>query len=358
MSRQSELAELGRVYDNSALSNRNLVINGDMRIDQRNSGSAVTADGNTKFPVDRFFVEEGSDGVLSGQQVSDAPDGFLSSLKVTVSTADTSLSASQLAIITHRVEGQNIQHLNWGSSSAKTVTLSFWVKCSLTGTFGGSFWNNAFDKSYPYTYTISSANTWEYKTVTVEGPTDGTWLTTNGRGVSFSWSLGAGSSLSGTAGSWQSSGLVAATGGVSVIGTTSATFQITGVQLEVGDSATPFEHRIFGDEFLRCKRYYQTVKAGMCIANGTTAIRTAMPLEVEMRTTPSLGKTSGSFTFGDMVSFGASSTSSPVINGTTTENEKTFNCSIGGFTGLTSYRTYRHEPQPSYVALITADAEL
>jgi hypothetical protein len=297
MSKARQLADLGNVYDDGALSNRSLIINGDMRIDQRNGGSAITVDGTTKFPVDRFFVEEGSDAVLSAEQVSDAPDGFLTSLKVTVSTADTSLGATQLDVVGQRIEGQNMQHLNWGSSSAKTVTLSFWVKSSLTGTFGGSFWNNAFDRSYPFTYSISSANTWEYKTVTVEGPTSGTFLTTNGRGITIGWSLGAGSTYSGTAGSWQSSGLVNATGSVSVVGTSSATWQITGVQLEVGDlsTATPFEHRSYGDELARCQRYFEireyngtTTQVGNGYCNGTDILELNIPFLVAKRSVSDL----------------------------------------------------------------------
>jgi hypothetical protein len=298
MTKARDLADLGAVTSrldtvgasDGALSNRNLIINGDVRIDQRNGGSAITIDGATKFPVDRFFIEEGSDAVLSAEQDSDAPDGFLTSLKVTVSTADTSLGATQLDVVGQRVEGQNMQQLNWGSSSAKTVTLSFWVKSSLTGTFGGSFWNNAFDKSYPFTYSISSASTWEYKTVTIEGPTSGTFLTTNGRGISLGWSLGTGSTYSGTAGSWQSSGLTSATGSVSVVGTASATWQITGVQLEVGDTATPFEHRSYGDELARCQRYYEKYGSGWAGDGGNQQVS----FRVEKRSSPTMTVTQGS----------------------------------------------------------------
>ena len=341
MSKARELAELGAVYDSGALSNRNLIINGDMRIDQRNSGSALTVDGTTKLSVDRFFVEEGSDAILSAQQVSDAPDDFLTLLKITVSTADTSLGATQLDVVGHRIEGQNIQHLNWGSSSAQTVTLSFYVKSSLTGTFGGSFWNNAFDRSHPFTYSISSANTWEYKTVTVEGPTSGTFLTTNGRGVSIAWSLGAGSTYSGTAGSWQSSGLVNATGSVSVVGTASATWQITGVQLELGTEATPFEHRSFGDELLRCKRYFERLlvdQNGSSFAlgygEGTSQIRTPFKYETK-RSSPSLAvSAAGNWEFVN----GVESKTASAITGSALG--KQFGLFFGTVSGATISRVY------------------
>ena len=137
------------------------------------------------------------------------------------------------------------------------LTLSFWVKSSLTGTFGGVFGNSAFNRSYPFTYTISSANTWEQKTVTIAGDTTGTWETTNSAGIQLYFGLGSGSTYSGTAGAWTGSGLISATGAVNVMGTLNATWQITGVQLERGSNATSFEFRSYGQELALCQRYYQ-----------------------------------------------------------------------------------------------------
>ena len=234
--------------------NRNLIINGAMNVAQRGT-SAVTATAN--FPVDRFRVDHSTDGAFTAQQSTDVPSGqgFINSLKYQTTTADSSLAASQYFYTRQIIEGLNSTHLMFGSSSAKTLTLSFWVKSSLTGTFGGSVWNDAFNRSYPYSYTIDAADTWEKKTITFTGDTTGTWLTTNGRGINIGWGLGLGSDYSGTAGAWAASGLLSATGATSLIGTLNATWYITGVQLEVGDTATDFEHRTYADELLRCQRY-------------------------------------------------------------------------------------------------------
>jgi len=233
---------------------KNRIINGDMRINQRNAGAAVTADGS--FVVDRFVAVNSTDGTFSGQQVSDAPSGFINSLKWTTTAADTSLSAGQYTSVRHFIEGLNLTDLAWGTASAATVTLSFWVKSSLTGTFSGALANSAYNRSYPFNYTISSANTWEQKTITIAGDTSGTWLTTNGIGIRLYMSLGAGSNFTGTASAWNAAGYTASTtGATSVIGTLNATWQITGVQLEKGATATSFDYRPYGTELALCERY-------------------------------------------------------------------------------------------------------
>jgi len=242
-------------FSGGAFSFKNRAINGDMRIAQRGT-AAVTANG--AFPVDRFFVQIDTDGAFSAQQDSSAPAGFVNSLKFTTTTADASLGALQYAQIQQRFEGTNVADLSWGSASAKTVTLSFWVRSSLTGTFGGAILNGAANRSYPFTYTISVADTWEQKSVTIPGDTSGTWLTTTGIGLRVNFGLGVGSTYSGTAGSWAGSEFYSATGAVSVIGTLNATWYITGVQLEVGSVATPFERRPYGTELALCQRYFQT----------------------------------------------------------------------------------------------------
>jgi hypothetical protein len=239
-----------------AIGTKNRIINGDMRIDQRNAGAAVTLDNSEKFPVDRFACGDVTDGSFTAQQVADAPAGFINSLKCTVTSADSSLAATQTAYCYQSIEGLNIADLGWGAAGAATVTLSFWVKSSLTGTFGGALRNSAANRSYPYTYTISAANTWEQKTVTIAGDTSGTWLTTNGVGINVQFSLGAGSDRTGTAGAWNSNNNVGATGQTQVIGTNGATWQITGVQLEAGSVATPFERVPYGTQLALCQRYY------------------------------------------------------------------------------------------------------
>jgi len=235
---------------------RNRLINSDMRIDQRNAGAVVTV-GSGAYPVDRWFAVEDTDGVLTAEQVEDAPAGFYQSTKLTVTTADASLSASQSGQFRQAIEGNNIYDLNWGTVNAKTVTVSFWVKSSLTGTFGGSLRNATPDRSYVFQYTINAANTWEYKTTTITGDTSGTWGSGNGVGIYLTFDLGSGTDRNGTANAWQAGSLLRAAGNVSLISTLSATLNITGVQLEVGTQATSFEYRQYTNELALCQRYYE-----------------------------------------------------------------------------------------------------
>lgn len=244
---------------------RNRIINGDMRIAQRGTAAVTT---NGALPVDRFFVGNTTDGAYSAQQDSSAPAGFVNSVKVTTTTADGTLTTNQNMRLEQRIEGTNLSDLGWGTADAKTVTLSFWVRSSLTGTFGGVLRNSGASRSYPFTYAISVADTWEYKTITVAGDTSGTWLTTNGVGIAVLFGLGAGPDVSGTANAWAGATYVSATGAVSVIGTLNATWYITGVQLEVGSVATPFERRPYGTELSLCQRYFQIFKG-----SGTTMAR-------------------------------------------------------------------------------------
>ncbi len=242
-------------YASSLPSLRNLVINGDMRIDQRNAGAVTTAN---SYPVDRFSCLHITDGAFSAQQDSSAPSGFTNSIKWTTTTADSSLAATQHAIVRQRIEGNNTYDLGFGTTSAKTITLSFWVKSSLTGTFGGSLMNDGQIRCYPFSYTISTADTWEHKEITIPGDTDTsqTWLTSNGIGLEIFWSMGVGEDYSGTAGAWTSTPYqYSFTGAVSVIGTPNANWYLTGVQLEEGTVATPFEHRPIGIELSLCQRY-------------------------------------------------------------------------------------------------------
>lgn len=236
---------------------RNAIINGDMRIDQRNAGAAVTLAAGDAYIIDRWNGQEDTDGGMTAQRSTTAPTGFTNSLLLTTTTADSSLGATQSVWIRQHVEGLNVDDLAWGTANAKTITLSFWVRSSLTGTFGGSATNNSVNRSYPFTFAISSANTFEYKTITIPGDTTGTWLTDTGRGITIFWGLGVGSTYSGTASAWAGAGYYSATGATSVVGTNGATFYITGVQLEPGTVATPFERRSYGQELALCQRYYQ-----------------------------------------------------------------------------------------------------
>ena len=275
---------------NSDVHFRNRIINGDMRIDQRNAGASITLDGSGVYPVDRWRCDEASDGAATGEQVQDAPAGFVDSLKITTTTADATLTSNQYLGINQFIEGFYFADLGYGTASAKTFTLSFWVKSSLTGTFAGGIDNNAGDRTYVFNYTISVANTWEYKTITIAGDTSGTWATGNTRGLGLRFGLGAGTGLEGTVGTWQTGSKLSSSGAVSIIGTLNATWQITGVQLEVGSVATPFERRPYGMELALCQRYYYKEPASLyhtAILDGFADFPSAFVYHpVEMRATP------------------------------------------------------------------------
>ena len=258
MSKARELAELGAAYDSGALSNRNIIINGAHTVDQRNSGSSANVtNGADHFIADRFRFSENSSATFSAQQVSDAPVGFEKSSKITVTGTDSSLAAGEFHRILQPIEGSNISHLNWGSSNAKTLTLTFHVKSSLTGQFYVFAFNSAANRTFLSGYTIDSANTWEKKTITITGDTSGTWLTTTGAGIYLGWSLGTGSTYqSSTLDAFQAGFYMAKSDQVNFGATNSATWQVTGVQLELGTEATPFEVRSYGDELARCQRYF------------------------------------------------------------------------------------------------------
>ena len=252
---------------------RNRIINGAMVLDQRNAGASVTINSAAwTYIVDRFCcLGQSADGVYTAQQSSTAPTGFVNSLLITVTTADASVGAGQIYTLRQTIEGFNTADLNWGTANAKTVTLSFWVRSSLTGTFGGAL-NNEGTRSYPFTYSISTANTFEYKTITIAGDTSGTWGTTNSHGVRITWGLGVGTTYSGTAGAWAGSEYFSATGATSVVGTNGATLYITGVQLEAGTTASPFEYRQYGTELGLCQRYYEKSFAQGTVPGTTTDV--------------------------------------------------------------------------------------
>jgi len=231
---------------------RNLIINGDMRIDQRNTSQ--TGNG---YSVDRWAIYDNTSATYTLAQDAEAPTNFINSLKFTTTGTDTSIGSTEQCVIYHQIEGNNVADLNWGTANAKTVTLSFWVRSSLTGTFAGSLGNNGYARCYPFTYTISSADTWEQKTITITGDTTGTWLTTNGIGISLRLAIAAGSSFEGTSGAWASSNLFSVSGATNVVGTASSTFYITGVQLEVGSGASDFEFLPVDVQLARCQRYYE-----------------------------------------------------------------------------------------------------
>ena len=317
---------------------RNRIINGAMVIDQRNAGAAVTSNG--AFPVDRFTVSNGTDGAFSAQQDSSVPAGFTKSTKITITTADTSLAATQNLSFLQRIEGYNIADLNWGSANAKTVTLSFWVRSSLTGTFGGALRNNDTNRSYPYTYSISVADTWEYKTVTITGDTSGTWATDNNTGINLIFGLGAGVDRSGTAGAWNSNTNSSATGAVSVVGTNGATWYVTGVQLEVGSTATSFDYRPYGTELALCQRYYYSYilgndkPFGTGFSYNTTRVFGSVLFPVTMRTAPTISTVSSSGYYGFYGNNTSYNFSAPFLYKSDTTNYLFEGTITGGTTGV------------------------
>ena len=255
----------GQFNSASSMGFKNRIINGAMVIDQRNAGASVTVTGNP-YTLDRWYSAGSVDGKYTVQQNAGSvtpPAGFTNYLGCTVgASANVTVGAGDYFGIRQAIEGYNVSDFGFGSATASTVTLSFWVRSSVTGTYGASLKNSANNRSYPFTYAISAANTWEQKSVTVAGDTTGTWLTTNGVGLYITFGLGVGSTYSGTAGAWAASNLWSATGAVKLIETNSATFYITGVQLEKGSTATSFDYRPYSTELSLCQRYYYQVAAG------------------------------------------------------------------------------------------------
>ena len=270
---------------------KNRIINGAMIIDQR-----ATSLTNSGYSVDRWeYAGSASSKATIGQSTT-AATGFVNSLLATSSSAY-SVGSGDYFLVNQKIEGLNCADLGWGTANAQTVTLSFWVRSSLTGTFGGSLRNSAADRSYPFSYTISSANTWEQKSLTIIGDTSGTWLTTNGIGIRAAFGLGVGSTFSGTAGAWAAGNYFASTGATSVVGTNGATFYITGVQLEKGSTATSFDYRPYGTELALCQRYcFRATSYDLGRAQDTTYPYGVLRLPVTMRASASYTASSGTFT--------------------------------------------------------------
>ena len=284
---------------------KNRIINGGMTIDQRNAGASVTVNGAGGFTytLDRWCMYVSQNSKCTIQQNAGSvtpPVGFSNYLGLTSSSAYT-VGSAELFDVVQFIEGYNVADLGWGTANAKTVTLSFQVRSSLTGTFGGALLNSAQDRSYPFSYTISAANTWTPVSITITGDTSGTWLTTNGKGIFLSFGVGVGSTLSGTAGAWAGTSYFSATGATSVVGTNGATFYITGVQLEVGTQATSFDFRDYGRELILCQRYYWTSNyANVQSAGGawgayynTTTANAYAEFPVTMRSAPTVSLTAG-----------------------------------------------------------------
>jgi len=298
---------------------RNRIINGTMAIDQRNAGANVSLSSSENFVTDRYIVQTATGSGNIGAQSSTAPAGFVNSLRVRIGTG-ASPSSANLNSIFQVIEGTNCADLKWGTADARPVTLSFQVRSTVTGTFSGSLRNYAGNRSYPFTYTINSANTWENETITIAGDTAGSWNSNTSGGIIVFFDLGSGSNSQGTAGAWAAGDRRAATGSTQLVATSGAEFFITGVQLEEGLQQTPFEYRHFGTELALCQRYYQkTYDVGtvpgstfnweyaspaFAIGTGNFGMPCGRSFLVAMRATPTITTYDGSGNAGKIAQWG------------------------------------------------------
>ena len=315
-----------------SLSGRNRIINGAMMIDQRNAGSSLTPT-NGQYTLDRWIAYMAASAKFSVQQDTSANTvaGFTSSMKITSLSAYSVGSADEFNI-NQAIEGFNFGDLRWGTANAAPITVSFWVRSSLTGTHGGCVRSYDISRSYPFSYTIVAANTWEKKTITVPGDTSGTWVgLSNAGAVWLTFGLGTGSTLSNTAGAWVAGNYTNATGAVSLVGTNGATWYVTGVQIEKGSQATPFEYCQYGTELALCQRYYEVLTnpygLAMSCFNSTDAY--ANLVYTQKRATP--GVSLGSV--GSFYSAGAARTLSSITAQNITQNNLQFKVTGSGFTG-------------------------
>jgi len=342
---------------------KNRIINGGMVIDQRNAGASLSMTTST-YGLDRYRCFASQTSKMTVQQNAGSvtpPTGFTNYMGFTSSSAYSSLSTDRFMVI-QGIEGYNIADLGWGTANAKTVTLSFWVRSSLTGTHSGALGNDAGSRSYVFSFTVSSANTWEYKTVTIAGETSGTWLTDNQGGIYFYFNLGCGSNYLTTAGSWANGYYIGATGATSVVGTNGATFYITGVQLEVGSTATSFDYRPYGTELALCQRYclkycgttvYEDVNGSINGYNSTSAYGAIFTV-VPMRTSPSISSSTIRIT--DQTN--NVTLTSIVASGSSYSGSYNINCAFNAASGIVQYRPYQLSANNSTSAFVILSAEL
>ena len=319
---------------------RNRIINGDMRISQAQAGASISVSTDPSprnFPVDRFFCSASGGGVYTAQRSTTAPAGFTNSLILTVTTADSSIAAGDVYYMCQAIEGFNVADLGWGSASAQTITLSFWVRSSIAGTYSGALRNNAVNRSYAFSYTINAANTFEYKTVTITGDTSGTWTTDNSCGIFVDWDLGSGTNFNGTANAWSAGNFLRNSSGTNWIATSGATFYITGVQFEAGTVASPFERRDYGREFDMCQRYCQVAGGG---ASGqwwsAASPEMGITFAVPFRSAPTYTMFTTSVSVSEIATATRTSVTAAAQGGTLTINGG--NVRIDGFTGATQFR--------------------
>jgi len=362
----------GTVSDNTVALDRKtatpLIINGDMAIAQR--GTSLSSQSSSTRLLDRFANDIGGGGAITISQDTDTPNStFPNSMKMVVATADSSIAAADAYRFTYSVEGKDIATVGLGNSDCQTMTLTFWVRSSVTGTYGIGFQNSAETENYVDEYAISSANTWEKKVINIPVRTSGTWLTTNGVGLGIRWDLGSGTNYNGTADTWQTtSGKVYRTSScVNWIATASATFYVTGVQLEIGtfdaNSIPAFQFEDVGTSLARCQRYCVVIGSGDAsyqnigihgLGIGSTIVDTIQPLHPPMRTEPSMSN-SGNL----QASNGSSGFAATAIAITTISNSRQsagIRVTVGS--GISAGSSYRIEQANSSSSVVTLEAEL
>jgi len=333
---------------------RNRIINGAMVIDQRNAGASISAAGGGRYAVDRWRLDCDNIGTATIQQSSTAPAGFVNSYYFNSTVASSTPSAGNDNSLYQNIEGFNIADLGWGTANAKTVTVSFWVQSSVTGTYGFGLINASVNRSYVGQFTISSANTWTQVSVTVAGDTSGTWGTTNGTGIRLAINMGGGSNQAGTANAWQAGYKYFATGNVSLVNQVCSLY-LTGVQLEVGTTATNFDFRSYGTELALCQRYYQQIGSGMFIgSSSTTSVVGTLPFFTQMRATPT-ASLNGVMNVTDN---SANYTQSSAIINTNYMQANGGALDLGGFSGITGFRPYWYASANSSNRLFNFSAEL
>jgi hypothetical protein len=328
----------GQFNSASSMGFKNRIINGGMVISQRNGTSATTVNGNDIYTLDRFKGWASGGGVFTVTQSTTAPTGFNNSALITVTTADASIAAGDNYRFAQPIEGYNIADFGFGTASASTVTLSFWVRSSITGTFGGSLYSVSGTRAYVFNYTISAANTWEQKTVTIAGDTSGTWGTTNSFGITVYFDLGSGSNYENATGSWVAAEKFRTSGNATLISTLSNTWYVTGVQLEKGSTATSFDYRPYGTELALCQRYFYKIVGntspsagiGSGFSTASTTARVYVKYPVNTRTAPTVSFGGTFFAYDG----GLGTVTSLAINAGDQSCSLDLTCSGGGLTAF------------------------
>ena len=343
------------------LSNKNIIINGSMIVDQRSNGSSADTTGASYISCDRFGSAYAAASKFTMQQIASTLAGFEKALKIT--SSGTTSASNQHYLMRYVIEGHDSARLALGTSSAKTFTLSFYVKGSIAGDYSVAFANGSDNRVYATTYNIASADTWERKTITLTGDTSGTWATNNTEGMEIKWDLGSGSDHNvSAANQWLGEDKLKVSGTVNLVATNAATLEFTGVQLEVGSVATDFEHRSFGQELVLCQRYFLHydssdaifARYGLGISTSGTTCPTRIEFPVQMRTVPTL-TSAGNLQISSAAA-GYAVTGLTIETNTCTKNVGQVVATVSS--GLTAHKPYYLESNNNNSSKVQFSAEL